>query len=103
DHFVATVTSGPREEIPAVPLDGLGEHLLRVNPGHQAEVESIARSATDRLRHGFELALPQAARQAALAFDEQRLERMTAFVEMRRGPARRLNARKALHFRSRLA
>ncbi|MGE0178228.1 MAG: hypothetical protein AB7O91_00230, partial [Sphingomonas sp.] len=42
DHFVATVTSGPREEIPAVPLDGLGEHLLRVNPGHQAEVESIA-------------------------------------------------------------
>ena len=79
------VTAATPERMPSMDsgTDVMADALVRANPGREADARRIAREMDECMsRHGH-AAMRQAAIEAALAFDNEQLERLISFVEMR--------------------
>lgn len=88
ERFVALAT--PEK---ALPMDAarnfMAEALVKENPGREADARRVADEAHQCLiGHRGNAAMRQAAVEAALKFGDEQLQRLIAFVEMRRAQRR---------------
>jgi hypothetical protein len=88
ERFVTAATPEPMPSLDES-ADILAEELIRANPGREAEARRIAREMLKCLSPDGNAGMRQPAIEAALAFDNQQLERLISFVEMRKAQHRK--------------
>jgi hypothetical protein len=71
--------------------------LIRANPGREAEARRIVREMVDCMSLEENAAMRRAAIEAALAFDNEQLERLIAFVEKRQAQQRKGGSNRIPH------
>lgn len=82
ERFVSAATPEPAPSLDSG-ADIVAEALIQANPGREAEVRRIARERFKCMSLDGKAAMRQAAIEAALAFNNEQLERLISFVEMR--------------------